>query len=164
MRPTKKGESGASGGNPFDLKKIVKGMTRFTPAGVAASVTGAALDKFKGMKGETSQRGGRFGTSSASASGAKATGGDRFARAGAVAPPKAPEKSKMGDFGVKPRVSKNYAMDKAPRRKPVTGVSSGSIDKPNNKAAQKSRDDLGAFYLNATSGMDIFSRNKPKKK
>lgn len=78
----------------------------------------------------------------------------------AEAKPKRKELASL-DFGSLPNRSKDKAEPKAPKMaaaKPK-GYSSGSITTPD-KEYKKGRDELGAFYLNATSGMDIHSRKK----
>lgn len=146
------------------LKPVRAATNPVGTAGLAAAKAGAKA--VGGYKFGDSVLGKIFGgkikssAKAAEVSGTKQKGGDRFARAGAADMPKAPEQSKKMS---KPAPAKLYATDKAPRRKPATGVSSGPIDKPTpNKSAAKSRADLGAFYLNATQHMDIHSRKKKK--
>ena len=75
---------------------------------------------------------------------------------------KAPEKSAMGDTGYKPKKPSNLMANSKPSRpaRKPTSYSSGSID---SRKPSKASSDLGAFYLNATSGMDIQSRPRRKK-
>ena len=82
--------------------------------------------------------------------------------------PRGPEKGKMGTEYRARKPSSSEGMSKpsrkvgtglsdADRARKAAGYSSGSIDN------RKPNADLGAFYLNATSGMDsIFKRGKKK--
>lgn len=93
----------------------------------------------------------------------------------AAAGEKKPLVPAMAKHGLAPRTDRNRSgkynakglagakAEFAKKAKPASGASSGSITKPS-PSFKKSRDELGAFYLNATSGMDIQSRPGEKKK